>query len=69
MMERSYLKGWKIFAKESEQIIPYLREMIQSDKSDLNGQLHSLNALASCKYDEPELRSQIVDNLLAKLRG
>jgi hypothetical protein len=64
MMERSYLKSWKIFTEESAKLLPYLKDLVKQDKNNLDGQLHALNALNACKFEEPELRKQIIANAL-----
>ena len=37
LMERGYLRGWKIFMQESEKLIPYLRELVEKDRDNLPG--------------------------------
>ena len=63
-MERSYLKAWKIFSQESAKLLPSIKELVEADKGILGCQLQGLTALTACKFDEPELRDQIVQNCL-----
>lgn len=67
-MERSYLRPWKIFKEESEKLLPYLKDLVQADRNLIDGQLNALHALAACRFDEPELRSEIIDNCLNLLK-
>lgn len=44
-MEREYLKAWKIFKTETNKLVPVIKEMIEQDSNDINGQLNAINAL------------------------
>ena len=66
-MQRDYLKAWDIFDREVEQMWPRLEKMIEDNKDDLEGQLHALQAMSSCKIEDPEVREQIYNNIEAKL--
>ena len=52
-MERTYLRAWQIYKKETANLLPKFKEMIKDDKANVEGQLYALNALAVTKFDEP----------------
>ncbi|CDW84758.1 UNKNOWN [Stylonychia lemnae] len=64
LMERSYLRAWKVFSDESEKLLPYFRDLVNLDKDNLDAQLNGLTGLAAIRFDEPQLRKQIVQNAL-----
>jgi len=37
LMERSYLRAWKVFRDESEKLLPYFRDLVSLDKENLDG--------------------------------
>jgi len=37
LMERSYLRAWKVFRDESEKLVPYIRDLVSRDKDNLDG--------------------------------
>ena len=67
MMERCYLKAWQQFKDHSERILPRMQDLARQDKNNIEGQLHALNALAACRFDQPQLRGEIVANALRLL--
>jgi hypothetical protein len=64
MMERGYLLAWQQFKEGAAQVLPRLRELVRADKDSLEGQLHALSALNACRFEEKELRKEVVDNAL-----
>lgn len=37
LMERSYLRAWRVFRDESEKLVPYIRDLVARDKDNLDG--------------------------------
>jgi hypothetical protein len=37
LMDRSYLKSWKIFSEESQRLLPKFKQMVNEDKNSLVG--------------------------------
>jgi hypothetical protein len=65
MMEREYLKAWKIFKEQSEQFFPIIEDLVNSKgQGDAEGSLYALQGLNSIRFDAPQLREKIVDNAL-----
>ena len=60
MMKHEYLRGWKQFKAGSASVLPYFIKYVKQDKDHVEGQLHALLALSSCKMDMQELREEIV---------
>ncbi len=40
---------------------------MKEDKDNIEGQLNALSALTACRFDQPQLRSEIVSNSLRLL--
>jgi hypothetical protein len=66
-MERGYLRAWQAFKRGVQMISHRFAQLVQEDKDHIEGQLTALAALASCRLDEPALRSDIVTNILRLL--
>lgn len=62
-MKQEYLRGFYIFEKEAEKILPRLIKLINKSPNDTEGLLHALAALSACNHDEPETRLKIFKNL------
>lgn len=62
-MKQEYLRGYYVFEKEADQILPRLVNLINKSPNDTEGLLHSLRALSVCNNDAPETRSKIFKNL------
>lgn len=65
-MERSYLKAWRDFIKNTENFPKTLAKLI-GDKNDprrLDGQLVGLRALSACKFDEGKLRTEMLNIII-----
>ena len=55
-MERDYLRAYAIFDKEVEKMKPRMFKLIDETKDDVEGLLHALLGLSSCKIEAPEKR-------------
>jgi len=55
-MERDYLRAYAIFDKEAEKMKPRMFKLIDETKDDVEGLLHALLGLSSCKIEALEKR-------------
>ena len=60
MMERGYLKAWQLFKEQSLIILPRLTQLVREDKDSLEGQLNALSALNACRFEQSQLRGEII---------
>jgi hypothetical protein len=65
-MERSYLKAWRDFIKNTQDLPKTLGKLIDdvNDPRRLDGHLVGLRALSACKFDEDKLRTKMLNNII-----
>ncbi len=62
MMERAYLRPWKLFKTESARILPRMADLIKEESENVEGQLEALRALAAMRVEANEMRRDIIGN-------
>lgn len=62
-MKQDYLKGYHIFEKEVETIVPRFKALVDNSTEDIEGQCHALAALSAINHDAPETRQKLFSNL------
>lgn len=56
MMEREYLRAWKIFSEESQKFYPIIEDLVATKPDDLEGMLYALEGLNAIRYEALPLR-------------
>ena len=66
-MDRVYLRPWHSFRAQTEQLLPYMKQLVEKDKNSLNNQIQGILAFAAAGFDSPKLRKELVSNSLRLL--
>ena len=69
LMERSYLKSWRDFVETSSSMVREITNLVRTNGSDVEGQLHALRGLSACKHEARETREAIISNLRKHLNA
>jgi hypothetical protein len=67
MMERAYLRPWKLFKTESERILPRMADLVKEESDKVEGQLEALRALAAMRVEAKDIRREIIGNSIRGL--
>jgi len=67
MMERAYLRPWKVFKTESARILPRMADLVKEESDKVEGQLEALRALAAIRVEAKDMRREIIGNSIRVL--